>query len=111
MMAQETKWTPGKWEPWLSPDKKIWTVRSVYQDVHGRRNTAWPAVCNAGAQDNEANAHLISAAPDMYSSMNPEILEAAAALLLECEKYETARSLLHVAEEQRAAQAKARGES
>lgn len=63
-----TKHTPGTWEAWKSSNG-IWTVRSVYSDDQGRRCTAWPAVCDAAAQDNEANAHLIAAAPEMLEAL------------------------------------------
>jgi predicted nucleic acid-binding protein len=68
-MGQDTKFTPGEWEARLAPDGLSWTVRSVYTDELGRRNTSWPAICHAAAQHNEANAHMISAAPDMYEAL------------------------------------------
>ena len=60
--------TPGPWFAWKSPDGQ-WTVKAVYDDAMGLRTTAWPAVCNAGAQDNEANARLMAASPELVDAL------------------------------------------
>lgn len=60
--------TPGKWEAVLYPSG--WNIRTVYVDsASGMRTTAWPATIDCGGQPNEANARLISAAPDMLEAL------------------------------------------
>lgn len=117
-MPNNNSWTAGHWRVeqdttlvWGNCNPDDTSSRGMGYPITECRITPvslWAKGPDAG--EGEANARLIAAAPDMAASMYPEILEAAAALLLECEKYETARSLLHVAEEQRAALSKARGE-
>lgn len=59
------------WAIWKAPTGE-WTVKSLYRDEQGRRCTAWPAICNAGGQDNEANAAYIVHAANHY----PKAIEA-----------------------------------
>lgn len=66
MLAIAEKATPGDWRAWVSPDG-LQTVRTVYHDDQGRRCTAWPFVCNAGAQDNAANAAYVEAIQPMVA--------------------------------------------
>lgn len=56
--------TAGDWQAWKSPEN-VWTVRTKYRDSLGLGFTAWPAVCDCGAQPNEANAALIVAAVNL----------------------------------------------
>ena len=44
-------------------------VVKVDKDEQGRRRTAFVAVCDATTLNNEANAHLVSAAPDLLASL------------------------------------------
>lgn len=74
MLAGMEGVTPGDWGAWKSPEA-VWMVRATYADEQGRRCTAWPAVCNAGAQDNEVNAkHFASLEPDTMRSIISELL-------------------------------------
>jgi hypothetical protein len=78
VVMSEYKHTPGDWTAWHAPDG-TWAIRTVYEDEQGRRTTAWPAVCNAGAQPNEQNARLIAAAPSLLAALTA-IADAAPAM-------------------------------
>ena len=60
-------YTPGVWHA-VRMDGE-WMIRTVYHDQQQRRCTAFPATCRAGGQDNEANAKLIAAAPDLLHAL------------------------------------------
>jgi hypothetical protein len=61
-----TKWTPGRWEA---------ADRGDYADFDGDSRVILgddrriAVVQHAGADDDEANTHLIAAAPDLYSRL------------------------------------------
>ena len=84
--------TSGEWKAWRSPQG--WTVRAVYHDSQGRRVTCWPAFCDAGAQPNEANAHLIAAAPDMLAALKSVVRVAGRAT----DEFDAARAAIAKAE-------------
>jgi hypothetical protein len=73
--------TPTPWTVWQAPEG-FWTVKAVYNDEQGRRITSWPAVCNAGAQNNEANAALIVEAVNSYAANVATIARLSAALVV-----------------------------
>lgn len=66
-MSAETKWTPGPWH----------TCRAGYSTVYveariGGGTVQEVAACGptvAGSEQQEANAHLIAAAPELYEAL------------------------------------------
>ena len=61
-------YTPGVWHA-VQMDRE-WVIRTVYHDQRrAMRCTVFPATCRAGGQDNEANAKLIAAAPDLLHAL------------------------------------------
>jgi hypothetical protein len=66
--------TPLPWKVFKSPEG-IWGVKAVYHQS-GARMTTWPAICNAGAQPNEANAAFIVEACNAYASLRADLSHA-----------------------------------
>lgn len=60
--------TPGPWKAEGAP----WRVRAVYMQA-GLRHTAWPALCDCGAQPNEANAEFIAHAREDIPALIAEV--------------------------------------
>ena len=99
------QWTPG---PWVSRGRYVGTPKHMSfiaecRDSHGCWSTDYKS---------KANAHLIAAAPELADSIDVEALEAIADEIgVEGQHTARAHSLRIIAAKQRAALAKARGDS
>ncbi len=84
----KTKWTPGSWQPYQGADTNWWWVIT---DSDGSE------IGSGDGGFEEADAHLIAAAPELYEALEIAIADGPAGYL---EWIETAKTVL----------AKARGE-
>lgn len=110
------KWTPG---PWLRDGRTVYALRET-----GRFHRGEPVLQNSfdvhvqgphqhlSDVEAEATASLISAAPDLVDSIDPDTLDAIADEIGgEFKHTARAASLRGIAKRQRAALAKSRGEA
>ena len=111
-MSNETKWTPGPWVAYENAEDKCFYVAQQdgapytpdYSDVCGLECRTWSGERTIVQQ---ANAHLIAAAPELYAALEDAVFRIRSTLiLLECDDEFIARET----EKARAALAKARGE-
>ena len=67
-MTRETKFTPGPWKVNISTKSNVFPKRAIFS-----RDNKFPLAGIFGdprpKKENEANAHLIAAAPDMYEAL------------------------------------------
>ena len=93
----ETKWTPG---PWYCVEQNKTIVRSS----SAKEEVARASHCYMNRGEREANAHLISAAPELYEAL--EVAEEALSDIADDEGW-----LAPIRSQINAALSKARGES
>lgn len=89
--------TLGEWKAWKAPTGE-WTVRAEYRDEQDRRVTSWPAVCNCGVQDNEANAHLMAASKEMLEACKAFVRKVDAGKARSTESYLQMKAAIAAAE-------------
>ena len=106
-MSNETKWTPGPWVAYENAEDKCFYVAQQdgapytpdYSDVCGLECRTWSGERTIVQQ---ANAHLIAAAPDLYEALGQAVTS------MQDNGYSNSHVAVRAA---RAALAKARGES
>jgi len=102
----KTKFTPGPWQ---------YAANTVYKLNEGRVNHFWlnvSATSNGASEiEQEANAALIAAAPEMYQEIEGDIKRIEAQMMFKTDADETLPGLIDLRDRKLALLARARGES